>query len=90
MPRAHGPQAPWCVLQIQGLRSQLDALYQDSFSRVTLADGSSPVALASAAAFGKLGREQAKVRLLLTALCRDAAAPDQVNPVLQRNKAGAR
>ena len=50
-------------VQIRELRARLDELYREAFSSVSAADGSSPVELASAAAFGKLGREQAKARM---------------------------
>ena len=48
------------VLQISSLRSQLDELYREAFSTVSLQDGSCPLELATSAAFGQLGREQAE------------------------------
>ena len=52
------------VLQIEELQQKLDALYKSAFSKVQADDieGGKSEQLASSAAFGKLGREQAKVQ----------------------------
>ena len=58
-------------LQVEELQQKLDALYKSAFSGVQAdhVEGGQSEQLASSAAFGKLGREQAKVWTLGTRHC---------------------